>query len=110
MKVPDFPNAACIGYSELFYINLPYTSEERAKEKQAKQRCLICPHIDECRDYAMAHEDHGIWGGTSEKERAALRRQMNIVVERPERHIIEAERIAARKRTFNIKYRKVVVE
>jgi len=104
---PEMPNAACIGHAELFFINLPYTAEERTKEKLAKQLCLICPHLTECRDYALAHEDYGIWGGTSEKQRSYLRRDMNIVVQRPEKVIIEQERIKLRKATFAIKSMKV---
>lgn len=104
---PEMPNAACIGKAELFFINLPYTTEERTKERLAKQICLICPHMTECRDYALAHEDYGIWGGTSEKERAYLRREMNITVLRPEKVIIEQERIKLRKATFATKSMKV---
>lgn len=104
---PEMPNAACIGKAELFFINLPYTTEERTKERHAKQLCLICPHIVQCRDYAIAHEEYGIWGGTSEKERQILRREMNITVFRPEKVIIEQERIKSRRATFAAKSMKV---
>lgn len=40
----------------------------------AKQICLGCPVLDACRDYALgAEEPHGIWGGMTAQERAALR-------------------------------------
>lgn len=104
---PEMPNAACIGHAELFFVNLPYTVEERKKEKLAKYLCLICPHITECRDYALVHEDYGIWGGTSEKQRSLLRRDLNIIVQRPEKEMIEQERIAFRKAKFAIKSMKV---
>lgn len=101
------PNAACIGHAELFFFSLPYTGEERKKEAQAKHLCLICPHITECLDYALAHEDYGIWGGTSERQRSLLRRNLNITVQRPEKVIIEQQRSVFRKATFAINSMKV---
>lgn len=37
--------------------------------------CFGCPVIDECLTYALEHREYGIWGGTTEEERRALRRQ-----------------------------------
>lgn len=38
--------------------------------------CGECPVREECRDYAIANNDHlGIWGGLSGKQRRAVRRQ-----------------------------------
>ena len=43
---------------------------------RAKQVCEDCPVRAECLDYALeTNQDSGIWGGTSEDERRALRRQ-----------------------------------
>lgn len=103
MKKPDMPNALCIGKQEMFYTNLPYNIQERAKEQRAKQLCLACVHLNECREWAIAHEDYGIWGGTTEKERTALRRKMNILVVRPEREMIDQMRKTSRKATFAAK-------
>jgi WhiB family redox-sensing transcriptional regulator len=42
----------------------------------AKTVCARCPVRAACLDYAMSiNERHGIWGGTTEKERRVLRRQ-----------------------------------
>jgi WhiB family transcriptional regulator, redox-sensing transcriptional regulator len=42
----------------------------------AKAVCRQCDVQRECLDYALAtNQDSGIWGGTSEEERRALRRQ-----------------------------------
>ncbi|MFJ1865497.1 WhiB family transcriptional regulator [Streptomyces sp. NPDC088097] len=39
-----------------------------------KRVCAVCPVLDLCRDYALTHgEQHGVWGGLSERERRALR-------------------------------------
>ena len=43
---------------------------------KAKGICGECPVRVDCLDYALeTNQDSGIWGGTSEDERRALRRQ-----------------------------------
>lgn len=37
----------------------------------AKQICALCPIAIECRDYALAHDLDGVWGGTTQDERRA---------------------------------------
>lgn len=47
--------------------------EKRFREASAKAICAGCPVVEECLAYALAiREQHGIWGGLSEKERRAL--------------------------------------
>lgn len=42
----------------------------------AKGLCAVCPVVGECLDAALDNnERHGIWGGTSARERRTLRRQ-----------------------------------
>lgn len=36
---------------------------------------VTCPVLRECRDYAVRTGQHGVWGGTTEKERAKIRRK-----------------------------------
>ena len=44
------------------------------REARAKAICARCPVIGECATYALvAGERHGVWGGLSERDRAALR-------------------------------------
>lgn len=46
----------------------------------AKAVCAACPVCDRCRDYAVARPELcGIWGGTSARERVALRRDAAAV-------------------------------
>jgi Transcription factor WhiB len=45
----------------------------RAELEVAKARCGPCPVRVACRDYAVKHGQHGIWGGTDEDERRELR-------------------------------------
>lgn len=37
--------------------------------------CDDCPVQRDCLEYAIDHEEHGVWGGTSERERRRIRRQ-----------------------------------
>lgn len=39
----------------------------------AKDICAECPMIQSCRNYAMKHEDYGVWGGLTAGERFKLR-------------------------------------
>lgn len=44
---------------------------------KAKQVCGECPVQPDCLQYALdTNQDSGIWGGTSEEERRAIRRRL----------------------------------
>lgn len=43
--------------------------------KMAKRVCANCTYIVECLEWAIVHKENGVWGGTSESERKAIRRQ-----------------------------------
>lgn len=51
------------------YTNLP----------MVKAICRGCDMRDACLNYALHTAVHGIWGGTTEHERQAVRREYNIV-------------------------------
>lgn len=46
--------------------------------KMAKRICSSCPYKAECLSWAVANDEIGIWGGTTQKERRALRRQRRL--------------------------------
>ena len=49
--------------------------DDRSIER-ARATCALCAVTDACLDYAMRRrEPHGIWGGLTSHERAALRRK-----------------------------------
>ena len=45
--------------------------------------CSRCPIVTACREYAIAHEGYGIWGGTSPEERARVRRARKQIMVEP---------------------------
>lgn len=60
--------AACVGeFGPKFF---PQT---RADERIALAICRTCPVQAECLDHAIEHKErHGVWGGTTERERRAM--------------------------------------
>lgn len=63
---------ACVGIpTDMFF---PREGAEVGRDAAAaKAICAGCPLIDPCRDWAVEHHEIGIWGGTTDKERAQLR-------------------------------------
>lgn len=43
--------------------------------ERAKAFCRRCDMAERCLAWALAHEDHGIWGGLSADERRELKRR-----------------------------------
>ncbi len=68
-------DAACRGpHQQIFYppARLERRTDKRLREQRAKQICSSCKVLTECRGYALElKEQHGIWGGLTEKERRA---------------------------------------
>jgi WhiB family redox-sensing transcriptional regulator len=81
-------SAACAGEpSDVFYgpegEKLP---ARRAREARALSFCAACPVCDECRDHALGlPESYGVWGGTTEGSRLAVRRGRRPAAEPGER-------------------------
>ena len=50
--------------------------EKQAREARAKAICQECPVRDPCLEFALdTSQKYGIWGGMSDKERAAVKRR-----------------------------------
>ena len=71
--------AACLGLDpNLFF------PERGASVDAAKRVCMSCPVRAECLEFALVEVvKHGIFGGTSERERRRLRRERGISETRP---------------------------
>ena len=49
--------------------------ERGESSREAKRVCAVCPVISECLAWALdTHENTGVWGGTTPRERRAVRR------------------------------------
>ncbi len=46
-------------------------------EVEAKAICAECPYKLRCLEYALKNNEIGIWGGTTENERKAIRKARN---------------------------------
>ena len=45
----------------------------------ARRICVNCPVKEPCLDYALNHHiEHGVWGGTSERERRRIARRRRV--------------------------------
>ena len=67
--------ALCNGMSsDVFYTPEGVTGQARRRHiRRAKEICLQCPVLRECRNYALAVEEpFGIWGATTPQERRAI--------------------------------------
>jgi len=51
-------------------------------ERTTKAICAECPLKLDCLTYAIETGQHGIWGGTTENERRAIRRGRGVKLER----------------------------
>jgi WhiB family redox-sensing transcriptional regulator len=70
---PYLDEAACRGMDpELFY------AEGGATIAKMKETCAVCPVRQKCLEWAVTREEFGVWGGTTARERAAMRRQRGL--------------------------------
>jgi WhiB family transcriptional regulator, redox-sensing transcriptional regulator len=82
--VIDWRNdAACRDTDPDLFFPVGTTGPAVEQIASAKQVCFECPCRQACLDFALAtNQDSGIWGGTSEEERRAMRRARNRGVRR----------------------------
>jgi WhiB family redox-sensing transcriptional regulator len=69
-----FDEAVCRGVSpSLFFPD----RGDMAVAQRARAICAVCPVRRPCLEYALANDEHhGIWGGTTGHQRAAMRRRV----------------------------------
>ena len=66
--VDTFNGAACVGVDpDLFF------SDIKAEIIAAKEVCFSCPIRVSCLEGALARGDYGVWGGTTDQQRAQMR-------------------------------------
>jgi WhiB family transcriptional regulator, redox-sensing transcriptional regulator len=66
--------AACLSADPDLFFPISSSGPARDQVAKAKAICAGCQVRQECLKYALTtHQIHGVWGGTSEKERQLLR-------------------------------------
>lgn len=63
---------------EIYFPDKGNAGQGLAEIKMAKRICNSCPYKIECLSWAVANDEIGIWGGTTQKERRVLRRQRRL--------------------------------
>ena len=49
--------------------------------ERARKICATCPSQEPCLEYALVNRiDHGVWGGTSERERRRILKRRRLTV------------------------------
>lgn len=75
---PRLEDAACRGVDpEVFY------AESGTAILRAKALCGGCPARAACLEWALRREEFGVWGGTTARERAVLRRERGVRLQMP---------------------------
>lgn len=59
--------------------------------------CGACRWTAACRGWALVHEAHGVWGGTTDADRAAIRRREGLPDPAPAGDLRDALILAARR-------------
>lgn len=82
MSIVDIPadadvswmkRAICQGIDDPSVFFPPYDAP--SSNEFAKAICKRCPVQGECLDWALAYDEDGVWGGTGEADRRALKRR-----------------------------------
>ena len=68
--------AACLTEDPELFFPVGNTGPALQQIEDAKKICQSCAVKDQCPNWALdAGQDHGVWGGTSEDERRAMKRR-----------------------------------
>jgi hypothetical protein len=73
----NFEGASCWGIETNYFF--PEKNQITEENKQAKKICNGCNWKKECLTYALHYKVVGVWGGKSNREREAIRKQLNII-------------------------------
>lgn len=75
--------AACRGLGpEWFYLD-PEGGKTRYSWNQIRRVCGRCPVHQQCFEYAIEHEEDGVWAGTNPIDRRVFRKLLDIKLDTP---------------------------
>ena len=75
----ESPSCATVG-GDYWFPELELGGITQAEARVAKSICHSCPHKVECAEWGIYNEAHGIWGGLTNRDRQAVRRQRGIKI------------------------------
>jgi hypothetical protein len=67
---------------DLFYPEVP-EKEMYSVYLDARKVCNLCEHRDECAEWGITYEIHGMWGGLTPVQREKIRSKRKVKRERP---------------------------
>lgn len=80
MNFPNLSEGLCTEVGvEIFYPEGP--GEAESIYRMSRRICGNCPVKQACLEWAVRHESHGMWGGTTPRERMAIRKKLGITVQ-----------------------------
>jgi len=94
-KFPDYDGTqSCAGSDTNYFYEFEAQSElhvpfmeyktsatEREQLEYLTRICSQCNFMTKCFGYAVKHESQGFWGGTSPRQRQAIRKEYNILLD-----------------------------
>ncbi len=80
-SLPDPTPCAEVGGDVFFPEGNTQGSYDWHAEKLAVKVCFHCPILGLCADYAIKHEEIGVWGGLSARERRLTRKMLGITLQ-----------------------------
>jgi WhiB family redox-sensing transcriptional regulator len=78
MELPNLSQGLCREVGVEFFF--PEPGEAESTYRMARAICSGCTVKEQCREWGINHEYHGMWGGTTPMERRAIRKKNNIIV------------------------------
>lgn len=82
MTIPKFMGAVCqsVG-TDLFFSD---DDGEYTHLDSVRKVCTGCPARSTCLEWALKHENEGIWAGTTPIQRKNMRREIGIILDKIE--------------------------
>jgi hypothetical protein len=71
-------SGACVGQPTNWWFPEDASRTAKQNSRNAKSICRECKVVDDCLEFSLRYETHGIWGGLSETEREQRRRHYGI--------------------------------
>lgn len=84
-----FEDGRCVGEDPTLW-----DGDDKGKTFQALRMCADCPVVQSCLDWAVHHEEFGVFGAKTAAARVRLRRKLGIKLESPELKNLEEEKLA----------------